>query len=88
MNLFRSEEHIERWLGGRAPGATIPVAKLSELAHAWWDDRVAPGVRPPSQRSMCSSDRKRFIVLQVKTMSSHQCAAGTRQWKRSSRLST
>ena len=41
MNLFRSEEHIERWLGGRAPGATIPVAKLSELAHAWWDDRVA-----------------------------------------------
>ena len=30
---------------------------------------------------MCSSDRKRFIVLQVKTMSSHQRAAGTRQWK-------
>jgi hypothetical protein len=46
MNLFRSEEHIERWLGGRAPGATIPVAKLSELAQAWWDDRVAPGWQP------------------------------------------
>ena len=30
---------------------------------------------------MCSSDRKRFIVLQVKTMSSHHRAAGTRQWK-------
>jgi hypothetical protein len=46
MNLFRSEDHIEHWLGGRAPGATIPVAKLSELAHAWWDDRVAPDWQP------------------------------------------
>jgi hypothetical protein len=33
---------------------------------------VAPGSLPPSQRTMCSSDRKRFIPLQVKTMSSHQ----------------
>lgn len=42
MNLFRSEEHIGRWLGGRPPGATIPVATLSALAHAWWDDRLSP----------------------------------------------
>ena len=42
MNLFRSEEHIARWLGGREPGATIPVTKLAELAQAWWDDRVSP----------------------------------------------
>jgi hypothetical protein len=46
MNLFRSEEHVARWLGGRAPGATIPVEKLSELAHAWWDDRLAQDWRP------------------------------------------
>ena len=46
MNLFRSEEHIERWLDGRAPGATIPVAKLSDLAHAWWGDRLADDWRP------------------------------------------
>jgi hypothetical protein len=46
MNLFRSEEHIARWLGGREPGATISVAKLAELAHAWWDDRVAPNWVP------------------------------------------
>jgi hypothetical protein len=46
MNLFRSEEHITRWLGGREPGATIPVATLSELAHAWWDDRLAADWRP------------------------------------------
>ena len=42
MNLFRSEEHIARWLGGRRPGATIPVAKLAELAQAWWSDRLSP----------------------------------------------
>jgi len=42
MNLFRSEEHVARWLAGRQPGATISAAKLAELAHAWWDDRLAP----------------------------------------------
>jgi hypothetical protein len=46
MNLFRSEEHIERWLAGREPGVTIPAGKLSELAHAWWADRLAPSWRP------------------------------------------
>jgi len=46
MNLFRSEENIERWLGTREPGATITVTKLSELAHAWWDDRLVPDWRP------------------------------------------
>jgi hypothetical protein len=46
MNLFRSEEHVARWLGTREPGATIPVTKLSELAHAWWDDRLDPEWRP------------------------------------------
>lgn len=46
MNLFRSEEHIERWLGGRDPGATITVAKLSDLAHVWWHDRLAADWQP------------------------------------------
>jgi hypothetical protein len=46
MNLFRSEEHIERWLGGRAPGATISVTKLRELAREWWSDRLPPDWRP------------------------------------------
>ncbi len=46
MTLLRSEEHVERWLGAGEPGATIPVAKLSELAHSWWDDRVAPDWEP------------------------------------------
>ena len=46
MNLFRSEEHVGRWLDARAPGATITVGKLSELAHAWWSDRLSPAWRP------------------------------------------
>lgn len=41
MNLFRSEEHVNRWLAGRPSGATMPVARLSDLAHAWWDDRLS-----------------------------------------------
>jgi hypothetical protein len=46
MNLFRSEEHIARWLGGREPGATLPVTTLAELAVAWWEDRLDPDWRP------------------------------------------
>ena len=46
MNLFRSEEHIANWLGGRGPGATIAVSQLCDLAHAWWGDRLDPDWRP------------------------------------------
>ena len=46
MNLFRSEEHIDRWLGPRKAGATIPVTNLSALARAWWSDRLSPDWRP------------------------------------------
>lgn len=46
MNLFRSEEHVARWLGGREPGATIPVTKVVELGHAWYADRLAIDWRP------------------------------------------
>lgn len=46
MLLFRSEGHVENWLGGRPGGATIPLLKLVELAYAWWSDRLAPDWRP------------------------------------------
>ena len=46
MNLFRSEEHIDRWLAGRSAGYTMNAAKLSDLAHAWWGDRLDPDWRP------------------------------------------
>ena len=42
MNLFRSEEHVQRWLGDREPGETLPVATLAALAVAWWSDRLSP----------------------------------------------
>jgi hypothetical protein len=49
MNLFRSEEHVARWLEANRydePGATITAGKMCELAHAWWGDRLAPDWRP------------------------------------------
>jgi hypothetical protein len=49
MNLFRSEEHVTRWLDGRPGGVTIPVAKLCDLAHAWWGDRLDRSWRPHSR---------------------------------------
>jgi hypothetical protein len=49
MNLFRSEEHIARWLGRRQPGATMGITKLNELAQAWWADRLDPDWTPHSR---------------------------------------
>lgn len=46
MLVFRSEAHVIRWLGGRAPGAMIPITKLAELANAWWGTRLAADWRP------------------------------------------
>ena len=46
MLLFRSEGHVETWLGGRTRGEVIPVLKLVELAYAWWGDRLDSGWRP------------------------------------------
>ena len=49
MNLFRSEEHVQRWLGSREPGATVPVTTLCDLAHRWWGDRLSPDWKPRSR---------------------------------------
>ena len=48
MNFFRSEEHVRLFNEARGlkPGATISAAKMCELAHAWWDTRLAPDWRP------------------------------------------
>jgi hypothetical protein len=46
MRLFRSGEHVDRWLAGRPAGATIPVEQLAQLAFAWWRDRLSPDWRP------------------------------------------
>ena len=49
MLLFRSEEHLERWLAGRTRGATISAGRLCDLAQAWWSDRLDPDWRPHSR---------------------------------------
>lgn len=46
MLVFRSEAHLTRWLAGRSPGETLSLAMLSELAYAWWGDRLSPDWRP------------------------------------------
>ena len=49
MLVFRSEDHLARWLAGRPAGASIPVSKLAELAEAWWWDRLDPDWQPHSR---------------------------------------
>ncbi|MGH7685923.1 MAG: hypothetical protein ACREN2_03800 [Candidatus Dormibacteria bacterium] len=49
MNLFRSEEHLDRWLAGRPRGAVIPVAQLRDLADVWYGDHLSPRWRPRSR---------------------------------------
>ena len=49
MLLFRSEEHIDRWLDDRPAGAVTSVGQLSDLAHAWWGNRLSPDWRPKSR---------------------------------------
>jgi hypothetical protein len=51
MPLFRSEEHIQRWLGPREPGATTSVTTLCALAHRWWGDRLSPTWQPRSREA-------------------------------------
>ena len=46
----RPDGGTERWLAGPEPGATIHVEKVSELAHAWRDDRLSPDWRPRTAR--------------------------------------
>ena len=46
MLVFRSEAHVDRWLGGRAKGAVIPIAQLAQLAADWWGNRLSPDWEP------------------------------------------
>jgi hypothetical protein len=48
MSLFRSEEHVEAWLGRtrNLRGAVVPLAQVWELAKRWYVDPRDPGWRP------------------------------------------
>ena len=60
MSLFRSEEHVGRWLReqGYAPGAVVPLPVVHRLARAWYSDPRSPAWRPrtrdESQRVLAS----------------------------------
>ena len=47
MNLFRSEEHVQRWLEMRGydDGETIGVVQLCDLAYGFYANRLAPDWR-------------------------------------------
>jgi len=48
MLLFRSEEHLDRWLRERRAerGAVLTLAETWRLAKAWYPDRRRPEWRP------------------------------------------
>ena len=49
MLVFRSEDHVDRWLAGRPRGAIMSIAKVAELAEAWWWDRLDPSWQPQTR---------------------------------------
>jgi hypothetical protein len=60
MSLFRSEEHLGRWLGARdaTRGAVLSLDQVWRLARAWYSDPRAAGwrsrTRDESQRVLAS----------------------------------
>jgi hypothetical protein len=60
MSLFRSEEHVSRWLAmhRHTRGAIVPLAQVWRLAKAWYADPRDPEWRPrtrdESQRVLAS----------------------------------
>ena len=50
MSLFRSEEHLDRWLKktGNTRGAVVPLEQVWRLARAWYVDPRDRRWRPRS----------------------------------------
>ena len=50
MSLFRSEEHLTRWLQrtGNTRGAALSLQRVWELAKAWYLDPRDPNWQPRS----------------------------------------
>lgn len=61
MSLFRSEEHLQRWLDetGNARGAVVPLAQVWRLAQGWYSDprdsAWRPRTRDESQQVLASA---------------------------------
>jgi hypothetical protein len=60
MSLFRSEEHVHRWLrtADQLLGAIVPLQQVWELAKAWYVDprnsNWRPRTREESQQVLAS----------------------------------
>jgi hypothetical protein len=50
MLLFRSEEHVDRWLEntGRPRGGTMTVDQQWHLANLWYQRRLEPNYQRPT----------------------------------------
>ena len=50
MSIFRSEEHVDRWLQRtkNERGAVLSLQRVWELANAWYQDPRDPDWRPRS----------------------------------------
>jgi len=50
MQLFRSEEHLQRWRAPRrpSPGGEMSLETMWKLADAWYRDRLDPAWRRKS----------------------------------------
>ena len=48
MSIFRSEDHVQRWLAANKHsfGALVPLEQVWRLAKAWYVDPRAPDWRP------------------------------------------
>ena len=59
MSLFRSEEHVDRWLAtqGHQKGAVVPMRQVWELARAWYTDP-----RRPDWRLRTRNENQRVIA--------------------------
>lgn len=57
MLLFRSGEHVERWLGQwkRRKGATLTLRQGWGLAQAWYSNRLSPVWRPKTEKETISA---------------------------------
>jgi hypothetical protein len=64
MLLFRSEEHVTRWLGqwGLPRGVCLPVGQLWGLAQAWYG---ADRRRPAWRRKTVEEAQAAFAELEL-----------------------
>ena len=48
MSLFRSEEHVDRWLtvNRRTRGSVLPLGAVAKLSRAWYADPRAASWQP------------------------------------------